>query len=394
MYEIVINVFVSCTRNLYYFSGSDSDIDHSELECQVEFTCKMSCSSKAQPAKRIRLCESTQESTNCNTNCNEEKRGEIFEWDEKSIQLLSFGYARNNIEQSFQVNGISCIIFKYVQNMLMNYHINNTYSELKYMNNNSIICTFKSRYETTIIFTPYIFSLFNNNTNNNNKTKNNNKETIKMKIKLDKPMCHLNCYSKSNMHRNYFVHCGIICVPKTSIDSKFNLKKLKNEFDQKSFFLCNIPSNIKNDCVPFNDCKLKCYFACLSDGDGNNVCCLGHNTKYISQKYNYCLTQNESSINVCIDRQLINDDDSKRNSNSNINSDSGSDGKKPQYVLYFEGNDINDDIKFGNHVKLDYENYDWLFAISSQLHHCLHRSEKVDIKQYYHSFDVKLMANS
>ena len=80
----------------------------------------------------------------------------VFEWKEEKVKLLIFGVVRDNI--SIGIPDISSIIYYYLLNMLLNYHINNNkHSNIKYMNNNNIICNFKTIGFgwSTIIFSPF-----------------------------------------------------------------------------------------------------------------------------------------------------------------------------------------------------------------------------------------------
>ena len=154
---------------------------------------------------------------------------QVFEWDDEKLDTLVYGYTRNNIK--FGIPDISSIILIYIKHLFVNYHINNKkYSNIKYMNNNTIICNFritnnfddnicifsydKHRF-SAMIFAPYISKIFNNNSI----------QTYKMKINLVK--CECNYFSNK-----YNFQCGIIMIPRTNNNS-YKFKQLKNNFENE-----------------------------------------------------------------------------------------------------------------------------------------------------------------
>ena len=123
------------------------------------------------PTKKIRLLKRIP--TNEDKQTSNTSRLVVFEWTEDKILFLTIGYTRIYIKMC--VNDISSIIFKYLKNLLINYHINHPqHSNLTYMSNNNIICNIKTNSDLpsaycTIIFTPYISTLLTNKINKSNK---------------------------------------------------------------------------------------------------------------------------------------------------------------------------------------------------------------------------------
>ena len=122
----------------------------------------------------------------------------VFKWSDDKILFLIFGYLKINIELG--IDDISSIIFKYLKNFFIDYHINNKkYSNLSYMSDNTIICNFKTikgsnHYFSNVIFTPFILNLFNNDIN---------KKCIKMCIELLKSDCNNDTKLKLDLWFNW-----------------------------------------------------------------------------------------------------------------------------------------------------------------------------------------------
>ena len=307
------------------------------------------------PRKRIRLCAaSTNNSNHSNANANNHKKdfNYVFEWTKPMIKLLIFGFVRDNI--NFAIPDISLIIYLYLLNMLLNYHINNNkYSNIKYMSNNNIICNFTINGEnmeidhnwSTIIFTPYLSDVFNNTDINDLTTK----VTQKMKISLKKNEC--------NGLASCCFQCGIIGIP---LIYKKDLKILKNSYENVKRFTHDhfSLSGMENiDPMPFLNCNS--YFAGCDCPTSTRTYGYGHYT-YIETYRNYfChrfLDTNDKSdcIEVCIDYIMSNN----------------------EYYLYFMRNNQilgtkKSEKEFINgKIKLNFNNNDYLFALSSPRCEC------------------------
>ena len=92
----------------------------------------MSDKSLLPPTKKLRLCNS-----NLN-NSHIEKRTQtpiVFEWDDDKILLFIIGYLRMNINMG--IYDISTIVFKYIKNYFINYHIN--IKKYTYFNDKSVL---------------------------------------------------------------------------------------------------------------------------------------------------------------------------------------------------------------------------------------------------------------
>ena len=166
------------------------------------------------------------------------------------------------------------------------------------MNNNTFLCNFNKKIpnlkssESTIIFTPYLSNIINNNNYNNN----SNNIKYSMKINVFKHEC----------DDGYYIKCGIILIPKNN--KLFKLNELKYIYEKE----CNhikfdnfttIPKK-HNKFNGFNSDSLTIlnrwetngYVSCYRIGDGIDAYSLDAVNKYQIGNIN-----ENDDIYVCID---------------------------------------------------------------------------------------------
>ena len=156
------------------------------------------------PQKRRRVCSKSQWITGTN------RLTHTVLWNKRMINILISGLARQNIQHA--ITDICGIIFMYLFNMLMNYHINNVlYTNINYFNDNTIICKF---YETSnVLFTPILCTCV--------------KKITMTVIKQVFSCIDLCCFT-----------FGIICIPQYQLNVwNKNLPKLKQDNVQLTYNL-------------------------------------------------------------------------------------------------------------------------------------------------------------
>lgn len=301
----------------------------------------------------------------------------------KLIKLLCIGYMKIYI--SHGIDDISSIILKYLQDFFPNCHINdNRYSQLTCMSDYSILCNFQtsnSRHtNTSVIFTPYINDLFdfdnaysNNNNTNHKNSDNHNKKVQKCQMKVTLKCTRLINNDMLNTPDaisgyQYCISCGILCIPKnirgTSLDEisriYSNYLNSNKGSDCDAFFIgeCNNKYNDNNNIkskgirTMSDEKDINSYYLHLNYEHGiMSQCRIHKNGNGVGRSYGYRMKKNNNSVDVCIRRELIND-----NIDNNVN--------KYEYTLFFYGGEFKE--CFGSGMKLDGDKYDWLFAITSQ----------------------------
>ena len=311
-------------------------------------------------SKKIRLSKTKNKKQKNTLNKRENNRNKLFEWNEQIVSLLVFGYVRENI--NFAIPDISSVINNYLKNMFFDYHINNKkYCNVKYLSNDKILCNFRIINESikrkhncsTIICTPYISEIFKNYEskiiNNNNNI--NEKTYLTINVKLVKNDC----------PKIYYFSCGLICIPKKS---KINLKELKNIYE-------NIETLKNDDCryFPTNEnCLKNCKVHAISWNKENRNVNIGCDFGRISD---CCQSKPQKpQFYICIDHNII----------SNI------------YAVHFMdyygniigNNKSNNEIVNGK-LKLDFDTFDYLFAMYSNRCGC---SKESKIKKFEYQISI------
>ena len=281
----------------------------------------------------------------------------IFQWNEKNINLLMYGYTRNNI--NFGIPDICSIIYIYLFDLLLNYHISNSkYCNLKYLSNNNIICNFNMHgndiiylyNQSMIIFTPYLSFVFNNI----NKTNNITRIIRKMKCQLITNNC---------QEKEFILQCGIIGIPKN--DSSYNLKHIKNVIENSQYFsssVCDARDDLSLCNIMFQD-GLQCFRNCITHFVAINK---------FGTWYGYNFYDNHTLLDTYDNKFNIN------NINDTIEVCIKYNTILKDYKCYFVQNNtlIGTNIVLNNacfengKITIDFQNYDYLFALSSRRCDC------------------------
>ena len=307
----------------------------------------------------------------------------IFEWNKEKCQLICFGYLRQFIK--IGIADIGSILYKYLSSMLFDYHINNDkYSNIKYMSNNTLLCNYyiknnnnndkniiddHIRY-STIIFAPFISQIILNHNDNNNNHININ---YQMKVSLDKRKSNVNdCGCKMSSA----FQIGLVCVPIAIMDShdhgcncnqfehilwlnKFSsIYQNMNQFPNDTFCLGNILHREKNNGDKIFD-ELKVHYLISVFGDQCEISWskFGYIQSNQDIRFDNRNTNKNDNICVCVDQYCLHFTKNDQIIGNNVTRESNSE------------ND-NDDMFSNGNLKLDFEKFDYLFALSSLICNC------------------------
>lgn len=319
-----------------------------------------------------------------------------IKWTTLMIEKLCFGVVRRYMNVA--VHDIGSIIFIYLQNMLIDMHINHIHAtKIDYFNDSTMVCRFhkndkfilnsqkckRNRYSSMIIFTPYIIkdlfgsqfctdTLFTTNNKSNN-ISNNNVHSVVTKS-MDVELLENDCNGCNEM--SWQCSCGIIGVPRRLGLSLNDLKdKFECEVDKELH--CNYEwvsimknkdnidlTNMTNFCYPFNKCISYYLWKEQNPFFTDKEYFFGFNKDVMKLRLHK--DNNESfKVRVCIERVI-----------KKLSCVSSQD-----YYLYFKypctndeklkiaGNEIhNNEVMYGK-IKLSSE-FDYCFAVDSTCCSC------------------------
>ena len=314
----------------------------------------MSDSTCLPSTKKIRLENTSHSNTNSSKQNNnviidDSKYNYAFEWTDKKEGLLCVGYVRQNIKQP--VRDISTILQKYYQNgYARNCWINNfNYSNIKYMSNNKFICSFKTNdYQyASIVFKPFISTILSNTSSNDG---NNSKTICEMKFKKTKKSC-------SAKNHEDAIQYGVICLP---IKNKMDLDEFKFCFQNKTGSLSGL--------YPWNDSFRYYSTHCVkmytyNKATSTTKACIIRNESILCPRK---IRRSARKFYESVDIHKVTKNDIFSSIIMFINN---------KYYLCWKQND-----KLVGEIKLDFTNFDYLFAISSECCDCVSTKAKDGIQ--------------